>query len=115
MLAIGQPLRACLASARCCRKRRRRQIDLRSQVQCQPVIEQLLGGLDRDSRHHGLHQYAFTRRHEAVELLVLGNFSGDEVPLDFPDWAGAEVLVGEPGDALGPWEGRVYRRATRRE
>jgi oligo-1,6-glucosidase len=57
--------------------------------------------------------YAFMRRHEGVELLVLGNFSGDEVPVDLPGWAGAELVIGEPGDALRPWEGRVYRRYCR--
>ena len=57
--------------------------------------------------------YAFTRRHEDVELLVLGNFSGDEVPIDCPEWEDAEVLVGEPGAVLRPWEGRVYKRYWR--
>ena len=65
--------------------------------------------------------YAFTRRLDDVELLVLGNFSGDEVVCDVPDaaaWASAEVLIGncdrprEPRSALSlePWEGRVHRR-----
>jgi oligo-1,6-glucosidase len=57
--------------------------------------------------------YAFTRRHEDVELLVLGNFSGDKVAIDLPGWADAEVLIGEPGDGLRPWESRVYRRYCR--
>jgi len=57
--------------------------------------------------------YAFTRRHGDTELLVLGNFSGDEVAIDFPDWTDAEVVIGEPGDGLRPWEGRAYRRYCR--
>jgi oligo-1,6-glucosidase len=57
--------------------------------------------------------YAFTRRHEDVELLVLGNFSGEEVTIDVPGWADAEVVIGEPGEGLRPWESRVYRRYCR--
>ena len=57
--------------------------------------------------------YAFLRRWEAVELLVLGNFSGDEVAVDLPDWENAELVIGEGGGALRPWEGRVYRRYCR--
>ena len=57
--------------------------------------------------------YAFTRRCEDVELLVLGNFSGDEVTVDLTGWEDAELLIGEPGGALRPWEGRVYRRYCR--
>ena len=64
--------------------------------------------------------YAFTRRLGDVELLVLGNFSGDTVTAGVADaaaWARAEVLLcnaAPPGRdaplALGPWEARVYRR-----
>jgi oligo-1,6-glucosidase len=61
--------------------------------------------------------YAFTRRLGDVELLVLGNFSGEPAVPRLPDageWAGAEVLVGTPapdgGLALAPWEGRAHRR-----
>jgi len=64
--------------------------------------------------------YAFARRLGDVEVLVLGNFSGDTVPADVPDaaaWARAELLVSNapppvPGAplGLGPWEGRVYKR-----
>jgi oligo-1,6-glucosidase len=57
--------------------------------------------------------YAFTRRWRETELLVLGNFSGDEVPVDLSGWEDAELLIGEGGRALGPWEGRVYRRYWR--
>jgi oligo-1,6-glucosidase len=66
--------------------------------------------------------YAFTRRHEGTELLVLGNFSGDTVAADVPDageWARAEVLVANYPDPEGaaqrcelrPWETRVHRRS----
>jgi oligo-1,6-glucosidase len=58
--------------------------------------------------------YAFTRRLGEVELLVLGNFSGEPAAPEIPGWEDAEVLVGSPapdgGLALTPWEGRVYRR-----
>ncbi len=59
--------------------------------------------------------YAFTRRLGDVELLVLGNFSGETVTPDVPgDWSGADALVGaKPKGSdplgLGPWEGRVLR------
>jgi oligo-1,6-glucosidase len=61
--------------------------------------------------------YAFTRRHEDVELLVLGNFSGETAAFEIPGWEGAELLLGnygEPGEpgALRPWETRVHRRAV---
>ena len=67
--------------------------------------------------------YAFVRRLGRTELLVLGNFSGDEVPAPVPDaqdWAAAELLVGRVGApgtgasplVLAPWEGRVYRRVV---
>ena len=65
--------------------------------------------------------YAFTRRLDDVELLVLGNFSGEEATGELPDagaWAAAEVLIGNgpslPAPAgglrLAPWEARVHRR-----
>jgi oligo-1,6-glucosidase len=59
--------------------------------------------------------YAFTRRLGDVELLVLGNFSGDRVAVELDGWEGAEVVAGSPGEglALGPWEGRAYRRYCR--
>jgi oligo-1,6-glucosidase len=67
--------------------------------------------------------YAFLRRWQDVELLVLGNFSGETVAAPVPEaaaWARAEVVVGRPrpsGDdapplLLGPWEGRVHRRTV---
>ena len=65
--------------------------------------------------------YAFTRGHEGVELLVLGNFSGGTVTAEIPGWEGAELLLGnyaqrsEPaaGLELRPWEARVLRRLHR--
>jgi oligo-1,6-glucosidase len=65
--------------------------------------------------------YAFTRRLDDVELLVLANFSDGEVPVDLPDrqrWADAELLLGNYPDATGAsgapsslrgWEAVVYR------
>jgi oligo-1,6-glucosidase len=55
--------------------------------------------------------YAFTRRLDDVELLVLGNFSGDTVTAGVDRaWEDAEVLIGDGGGlTLGPWEGRVLR------
>jgi oligo-1,6-glucosidase len=67
------------------------------------------------------HVYAFTRRHEGDELLVLGNFSSDTVPLALPDaerWSGAELLLcnypdpsaeGTGPTSLRAWEACVYR------
>jgi oligo-1,6-glucosidase len=64
--------------------------------------------------------YAFTRAYTddrgTVELLVLGNFTGDEVRAEVGGWDGAELLLGNYPDApdgverLRPWEARVYRR-----
>jgi oligo-1,6-glucosidase len=66
--------------------------------------------------------YAFTRALDHVELLVLGNFSGDWVSVDLPDapaWAASPVLLGnvhEPPATgsleLRPWEARVSRRTS---
>jgi oligo-1,6-glucosidase len=65
--------------------------------------------------------YAFTRRlpddpRGDVELLVLGNFSGDDVRVDIDEgWAGSELVLGNYPDAaadvatLRPWEARVHR------
>jgi oligo-1,6-glucosidase len=70
------------------------------------------------------HIYAFTRRLDRDELLVLANFSseGATAELSDPDrWARAELLLGnylEPAGAaadpwtLRPWEARVYQRRT---
>jgi oligo-1,6-glucosidase len=65
--------------------------------------------------------YAFTRRLGQVELLVLGNFSGDHVHAGVEGWDDGEVVLGNYPDAehpcgkghpgeLRPWEARVYRR-----
>lgn len=66
--------------------------------------------------------YAFTRRYGDVELLVLGNFSGQTLPAPVPEaetWAQADLLIGnypasDPPDGLmlRPWEARVYRRVA---
>ena len=58
--------------------------------------------------------YAFTRRLGDDELLVLGNFSGEEAPVALDDPSGELVLgnyedAGEPG-VLRPWEARILRR-----
>ena len=66
--------------------------------------------------------YAFTRRLDDVELLVLGNFSGDvsaaaEAIDDAGAWAATELVIGNyppplrPDLTLRPWESRVYRRS----
>jgi oligo-1,6-glucosidase len=65
--------------------------------------------------------YAFSRRLGPVELLVLGNFSGETVAAEVPDapaWSAAELLIANyPAPAadlvLRPWEARVYRRTGR--
>lgn len=71
--------------------------------------------------------YAFTRRYEGTELLVVANFSAEDAEAPVPDaaaWAASELVLGNypdtggglPGDpdaeglALRPWEARVYRR-----
>ena len=69
---------------------------------------------------HDERVYAFTRRLDGVELLVLCNVSGDTVGVDLPDgseWDDAELLLanydGQGTDReLRPWEGRVLRRTT---
>ena len=62
--------------------------------------------------------YAFTRRLDDVELLVLCNVSGDVVQVDLPDleeWTAAQVLIGNvpgsTGPELQPWEARVHLRS----
>jgi oligo-1,6-glucosidase len=65
------------------------------------------------------HVYAFTRRLGDVELLVLGNFTGDEqLALVDPVWTDAEVVLGNYADervvetpvVLRAWEALVVRR-----
>ena len=76
--------------------------------------------------------YAFTRRYSdgrgEVELLVLGNFTGEKVDAEIDGWSGSELVLGNYPDAAGrypdgsgapydgdvralrPWEARVHRR-----
>jgi oligo-1,6-glucosidase len=71
--------------------------------------------------------YAFTRRLDDVELLVLANVGSRDVQVEVPGaagWAGAELLLSNydgpvAGPALGPgvgalrpWEANVYRRVA---
>lgn len=64
--------------------------------------------------------WAFTRRYEGVELLVLANFSADDVRADVADaWDRAELLLGNlpdppatPTAPLRAWEARILRRTT---
>jgi oligo-1,6-glucosidase len=65
------------------------------------------------------HVYAFTRSLDGVELLTLGNFTGESRPVDLPGWGSAELLIGnypsdgtDSGIVLRPWEARVYRRTV---
>jgi oligo-1,6-glucosidase len=65
--------------------------------------------------------YAFTRRYDTTELLVLANFSGRPASIEVPEadrWQGTElVLTNYPMEvavdlqhlALRPWEARIYR------
>jgi oligo-1,6-glucosidase len=64
--------------------------------------------------------YAFLRRTDEVELLVLGNFTGSNVVVALPDgavWVTEELVLGNyPSEdaaelVLRPWETRIYRRA----
>jgi oligo-1,6-glucosidase len=65
--------------------------------------------------------YAYTRRYETTQLLVVANFSDQPSSAAIEGaaaWAGAELILancerhsGDPGlFALDPWEVRVYRR-----
>ena len=63
--------------------------------------------------------YAFTRRLESTELLVLCNVSGSPAAVRLPEpapWESAELLLGThdtPGTGtLQPWESRVLRRVV---
>jgi oligo-1,6-glucosidase len=66
--------------------------------------------------------YAFTRRLEDVELLVIANFSKEIVNAALPDaddWAASELLLTNYSQAgseeplrLRPWEARVFRRTV---
>ncbi len=65
--------------------------------------------------------YAFMRRLDDVELLVLGNFCSEQQRVDLPDvdvWLTSDVLLtnvsqehlDEQSLRLAPWEARIYRR-----
>jgi oligo-1,6-glucosidase len=65
--------------------------------------------------------YAFTRSYEGTELLVLANFSDDDLDVsealaDLDDWGSATLLLGNlakpasPIATLRPWEARILRR-----
>jgi oligo-1,6-glucosidase len=63
--------------------------------------------------------YAFLRRADDIELLVLGNFSGETHEVDLPHaaaWVASEILIANypeaphPVHVLRPWEARVHRR-----
>lgn len=66
--------------------------------------------------------YAFTRSYDGTELLVLANFSSEDLDLtgtidDLAGWASATLLLGNLGDpasptaTLRPWEARILRRS----
>jgi oligo-1,6-glucosidase len=61
--------------------------------------------------------YAYTRRLNDTELLVIGNFSGAEVRAELEDdWSGAELLLTNlptpPEDwTLAPWQAVIYKRS----
>jgi oligo-1,6-glucosidase len=72
--------------------------------------------------------YAFVRRLGGVRLLVMANFSGEQLDVDVlhlgdledlagsPDRADSELLISNYSDApstsLRPWEARVYRQVA---
>jgi oligo-1,6-glucosidase len=57
--------------------------------------------------------WAFTRRWEAVELLVIANLSSYDVVPELDGWDDGVLLLGnlpDPGPQLRPWESRVLQR-----
>ena len=63
--------------------------------------------------------YAFTRRLESTELLLLCNVSDAPAAVELPEstpWTSAELLLGTHGTpgtgTLQPWESRVLRRVV---
>ncbi|MDT7570729.1 MAG: oligo,6-glucosidase [Actinomycetota bacterium] len=57
--------------------------------------------------------WAFTRRWEDIELLVVANLSSDEVVPGLDGWTDGQLLLGnlpDPGTRLRPWESRVMQR-----
>ncbi|HWS32666.1 MAG TPA: alpha-glucosidase [Actinoplanes sp.] len=64
---------------------------------------------------HDERLYAFTRRLDHTELLVIGNFTGETVRAEIDGWQDAElVLTNLPNPpenlTMGPWQAVVYRR-----
>jgi oligo-1,6-glucosidase len=59
--------------------------------------------------------YAYTRRLEETELLVVGNFTGETVEAEIDGWDDAEVVLANlpvSGMTMAPWQA-VVRRRTR--
>jgi oligo-1,6-glucosidase len=59
--------------------------------------------------------WAFTRRWQDVELLVVANMSGSDVVPDLDGWDSGELLLGnlpDPDAHLRPWESRVLQRVA---
>ncbi|MDT7547690.1 MAG: oligo,6-glucosidase [Actinomycetota bacterium] len=59
--------------------------------------------------------WAFTRRWEGVELLVVANLSSYDVAPDIDGWEEGELLLGnlpDPGPRLRAWESRVLQRSA---
>ncbi|GAC1443328.1 MAG: alpha-glucosidase [Mycobacteriales bacterium] len=57
--------------------------------------------------------WAFTRRWEGVELLVVANLSSTDVVPELDDWNRGTLLLGnlpDPRGYLRPWESRVLQR-----
>jgi oligo-1,6-glucosidase len=72
---------------------------------------------------HDERLYAYTRRLGGTELLVIGNFSADDVPAaldDAADWESAELVLNNiaappaAGLVIRPWQAVVYRREVSR-
>jgi len=61
--------------------------------------------------------YAYTRRLDDTELLVIGNFSGEAVRAEVDEaWTGAELLLTNlptppEGWTLAPWQAVIYKRS----
>jgi oligo-1,6-glucosidase len=71
---------------------------------------------------HDERLYAFTRRLDQTELLVIGNFSAGTVRAEIDDaeaWAASELVLTNTAErsndlTLGPWQVVVYRRTLSR-
>ena len=55
--------------------------------------------------------FAYERSLGGATLLVLGNFSGDDVVLSLDGWDGAQPVIGSAGLTLAPWEGKAFLRS----